>query len=214
MSRVQKGGIGLLSILVIATLFISIGVIAPQTAHAEGQMDNLEYGGTLAKRSSRDTEEVIDITENAYGQELAVTEKSQRHFNGVQPPEQMDWSLEREQILERNRRWNNPNKLSYIYLFSEMGQIIAYLPIKGKVSSVNSKLTATNQIVYYDNSYEDSVNGIVESPAMDGSYGTNGDAIFFFLTDGTYMEWASPYLLSDNPVKLSIQPLVTYEITE
>lgn len=53
--------------------------------------------------------------------------------------------------------------------------------------------------------------GVVESPSMDGSYGSNGDAVFFYLTDDTYMEWKGSYLLSDNYVKLSQEPLMTYK---
>ncbi len=49
---------------------------------------------------------------------------------------------------------------------------------------------------------------------MDGSYGTNGDGIFFFLTDDTYMEWAGKYLLCDNPIKLTQEPIMIYDITE
>ena len=75
--------------------------------------------------------------------------------------------------------WNDPNKLSYIYLFNR-DNIVGFFPIKGKVSSVNSQITNTNY--EYNNS-------TVESPSMDGSYGTNGDAVFFFLVDGSYMEW-------------------------
>ena len=47
---------------------------------------------------------------------------------------------------------------------------------------------------------------------MDGSYGSNGDAVFFFLTDGTYMEWAGKYLLSDNYIRLVQKPVLTYDM--
>jgi hypothetical protein len=59
------------------------------------------------------------------------------------------------------------------------------------------------------------MNGIaVESPQEDGSYGTNGDAIFFFSTDGTYFEWNGKYLLADRPFQLSEQPLLIYNASE
>ncbi len=54
--------------------------------------------------------------------------------------------------------------------------------------------------------------GVVESPALDGSYGTNGDGVFFFLTDGAYMEWNGKYLLSDRPVRLNKEPIMVYEV--
>lgn len=43
------------------------------------------------------------------------------------------------------------------------------------------------------------------------SYGSNGDAVFFFLTDGSYMEWNGTYLLVDRPMKLSVKPMVYSE---
>ena len=84
---------------------------------------------------------------------------------------------------------------------------------KGKVSSVNSKLTTQEQIVDdpYGRSYD--VGGkVVESPDLDGSYGSNGDAIFFFTTDGAYIEWPGVYHLSDFPLRLTTQPILLREI--
>lgn len=42
-----------------------------------------------------------------------------------------------------------------------------------------------------------------EEKQEDGSYGTNGNAIFFFDTQGVYYEWAGDYLLVDQPMKLA-----------
>lgn len=154
-----------------------------------------------------------NVGENSYGREQLFTETSQSHFNKVQPPKMLPWSLEREQLNERNLRWNDPNKVSYIYLLSDMGTIIGYFPIKGKVSSVNSKLTTNQQMIRRYNT-SSSGSGVVESPSMDGSYGSNGDAVFFFLSDGTYMEWAGKYLLCDNYIKLTQKPVLTYTVTD
>ena len=159
------------------------------------------------------------MNENSYGREQLFTEASQSNFNKNQPPKMLDWSLEREQLNDRNLRWNDKNKISYIYLLSDMGTIIAYFSIKGKVSSVNSKLTTNQQVVFQHKGAASSgddygIVGTVESPSMDGSYGTNGDAVFFFLTDGTYMEWAGKYLLCDNYIKLNQKPVLTYDIKD
>lgn len=163
--------------------------------------------------SGGEVNRIIMIEKNAYGKEQMFTEASQANFNKIQPPTTLKWSLERDNIDKRNQRWNDPNKISYIYLLSDYGTIIAYFPIKGKVSSVNSKLTTNMQVVGdYWNTGGGAV-GTVESPSMDGSYGTNGDGIFFFLTDGTYMEWAGQYLLCDNYIKLTQKPVLTYNLT-
>ncbi|GAI84502.1 unnamed protein product [marine sediment metagenome] len=92
-----------------------------------------------------------------------------------------------------------------------MGSVITFFPIKGKVSSVNSMLTTTEQIV--DGG---TVNGgywavSIASPDLDGSYGSNGDAIFFFTTEGVYCEWNGKYFLCDRPLKLTTTPILIYD---
>jgi len=173
---------------------------------------------TASSIGTEGVKDVIRIENNGYGREAVRTEQNQNILNKTQPAKKLDWSLERENLNKRLERWNDPNKLSYIYLLSNDGVIMAYFPIKGKVSSVNSKLTTTSQLVEgedYDNYSEDQRNaGVVESPDMDGSYGSNGDAVFFFLSDDTYMEWNGKYLLCDNPIKLTQEPKMLYEVKD
>lgn len=143
-------------------------------------------------------------------QEQEATEKNQSTLLSNQPPVRLDWSLEREQINKRTELWNDENKISYIYLIN-FGKVMAFYTIKGKVSSVNSQITNPNQIVKYrhlgDFSYH-----VLPSPAEDGSYGENGDAIFFFTTDGTYVEWRGDYMLADKPLKLTTPPQLIREV--
>jgi len=160
----------------------------------------------------RDSDTITTIEKSYLGKEAWFTQQNQYNLNKVQPPPRVNWSLERDNLTKRLERWNNPNKISYIYLLSDMGSVIGYFPIKGKVSSVNSKLTTTSQLLYADASVGDSASGVVESADIDGSYGSNGDAVFWFLVDGTYMEWNGKYFLSDRPVKLSIRPVMTYSV--
>ena len=82
---------------------------------------------------------------------------------------------------------------------------MAFYTVKGKVSSVNSLLTTPKQAFSYRGTVI-----IVESPQLDGSYGTNGNAIFFFTTEGAYVEWPGEYLLSDQPLKLVTPPELIY----
>jgi hypothetical protein len=143
-------------------------------------------------------------------EEQRKTEENQSRLLKVQPPPSLDWSLERENIIKRTKLWNEPNKVSYIYLVS-FGKVMAFYPIKGKVSSVNSQITNPEQIAYRRNR-ESLVT--LPSPSEDGSYGTNGDAVFFFTTDGTYVEWAGDYMLCDKPLKLSTPPQMILEVQE
>lgn len=145
--------------------------------------------------------------------EARFSEQQQTRLLAAHPQPKLTYSLERVNLTERLNRFNDPNKVSYIYLLSDTGQIYTFLPIKGKVSSVNSKLSTGEQIVPYE-SGRSAGGQIVESPQEDGSYGTNGDAIFFFTTENVYGEWNGRYLLFDQPLQLTSQPLLIYDATE
>lgn len=151
-------------------------------------------------------------TPSTVTQEQGHTKENQQRLIKAQPPVSLDWSLERENINKRTSLWNDANKVSYIYLVS-YGKVMAFYTIKGKVSSVNSQVTNVEQIVRDPYAYYQNEGGIVmPSPSEDGSYGTNGDAIFFFTTDGAYIEWAGDYMLADQPLKLTTQPELIREI--
>ncbi len=142
--------------------------------------------------------------------EQELTEENQNRLIENQPPVKLDWSLERENINRRTKLWNDSSKLSYIYLVS-YGKVMAFYTIEGKVSSVNSQITNSEQIATkreYGNRYS----GVLSSPSEDGSYGTNGDAIFFFTTEGVYVEWAGSYMLADEPLQLTTPPALVRTI--
>jgi len=139
-------------------------------------------------------------------QEQELTEANQSRLLSVQPPVSLNWSLERDQINKRTKLWNDKNKVSYIYLVS-YGKVMSFFTIKGKVSSVNSQITNPEGVYkQWGHRY------ILPSPAEDGSYGENGDGIFFFTTDGTYVEWAGEYMLADKPLKMSTPPALVRTI--
>ena len=140
--------------------------------------------------------------------EAQLTEQNQKRLIKAQKPPILKDSLERKQLIARLNRFNNPNKVSYIYL-TEFGKVMGFYTIRGKVSSVNSKLTTGEQIVNDPYKYQ-SGGKVVESPQLDGSYGTNGDAIFFFTTDGIYIEWNGNYMLCDEPLQMSTPPALVY----
>ena len=143
-----------------------------------------------------------------YHAEQAHTVANQAGLIQAQPPVTLKWSLERENINKRTNLWNNPNKVSYLYELS-YGKVVAFYVVKGKVTSVNSQVTNTAQIV--DDPYHPASH-VLPSPAEDGSYGSNGEAIFFFTTDGAYVEWKGEYQLSDQPLKLATPPLLVRNI--
>ena len=160
-------------------------------------------------------EETTKYAETTSGQEAKLTESNQARLLTTSPPPQLSNSLERENLIRRLNLLNDENKIFYIYLVS-YGKVMAEYVAKGKVSSVNSKLTTQEQIVKDPFTYRggDGMQGkVVESPDLDGSYGTNGDAIFFFTTDGAYVEWSGEFMVSDFPLKMTTPPELVREIT-
>lgn len=151
-------------------------------------------------------------SEKTQAKEVKITEEQHTRLMKSTPPPTLEFSLERENLKERLVRFNDANKVSYIYLVS-YGKIMAHYVIKGKVSSVNSKLTTGEQIVQDPYAhYEHRGGKVVESPQLDGSYGMNGDAVFFFTTDNIYVEWNGEYMLCDQPLKLTEKPTLVYEV--
>jgi len=142
---------------------------------------------------------------------------NQNKLEKARPLPQLGDSLERRNIIQRLELWNNDSKISYIYLLS-YGKVMSFHTVKGKISSGNKRLTSKNQqqkSKYYDGgNYEASVNTteIVEAPSLDGTYGTSDNYVFFWTTEGAYVQWSGEYMLSDQPLKLTAQPILIREI--
>jgi len=93
---------------------------------------------------------------------------------------------------------NDRGVMFYMYVFIEgVSQPIGYYQIN-KVSSVNSQLTNTMQVVDAGVSTVD--RHVLPSPAEDGSYGSNGDAMFGFTPDDVYLETDMHYIVSTIPL--------------
>lgn len=141
-----------------------------------------------------------EITPNkTASQEQALTEVNQSNLLQVQPPPRITWSLERDNLIKRFKLQNDRSIVFYMYLFIEgFSEPIGYYQVN-KVSSVNSQLTNTQQIV--DDPYKYQSGGqVLSSPAEDGSYGTNGDAVFGFTPEEIYIEHNMKYVVSTVPL--------------
>lgn len=133
-------------------------------------------------------------------QEQALTEVNQSNLLQVQPPPRITWSLERDNLIKRFKLQNDRSIVFYMYLFIEgFSEPIGYYQVN-KVSSVNSQLTNTMQAVDaapISRHYEFVT---LPSPAEDGSYGTNGDAVFGFTPEEIYIEHNMKYVVSTVPL--------------
>jgi len=116
--------------------------------------------------------------------------------------------LERQNLRERLIRYSDPSKLSYIYLFSAQGQLMANYTVKGKVSNTSSQLTTSETVNDYCGSGECKI--ATPAPMDDGTWGPSEDAIFFFTPEGVMIQWNSLYVLSDSPLDLTTQPVLIY----
>jgi len=141
--------------------------------------------------------------------------------NSQPTPTDINFSLERFNLIRR-AYWVNGQRekaasvicrvdrpLGYIVLFTESGSVVNRFVVDGKVSSLNSYLTA-------DSDYYEIATGATSTyrnnwlADVDGSYGENDNGIFFFTPDGKYIEWTGTYLYSDIPFEID-NPVVTWK---
>lgn len=128
-------------------------------------------------------------------------------------PTDIDYSLERYNLIRRTY-WVNGQRekanslpcevekpLGYIVLFTDNGGVIGSFIVDGKVSSLNSFLTPDSEYYEYSNYRNKWIADV------DGSYGKNDSGIFFFTTDGKYIEFTGAYLYSDIPFEVD-NPIV------
>lgn len=117
--------------------------------------------------------------------------------------------LERMNLRERLIRYSDSSKISYIYLFSDQGQLMANYTVKGKVSNASSQMTTAQTVDDYCGSGNYCPMAI-DAPMDDGTWGPSEDAIFFYTTDGVMIQTPWNYILSDAPLDLTTQPLLVY----
>jgi hypothetical protein len=125
-------------------------------------------------------------------------------------------SLERENIKRRVEFINQPDKIGYLYLLSDNGQLIKEVQVLGKVSSLNSYLTPMEDIQWFRSidlgeGYGD-LPVVTSAPDIDGTYGSNTDGIFWFTPDGVYQEWNMGYFYSAERMTFTTKPLLIEEV--
>ena len=147
-------------------------------------------------------------------EEMTFTEGNQQRMVKAVPPPKMKDSLERRNLKKYLEYWNNPNRLSYIYLMSRSGTVIVHYTIKGKVTYCSSKMTTRDQLVqspFYENGAGvANLTSKIESPGLDGSYGPSEDASFFFPSENpdVPIQWKGDYLISGVPLNIMTKPVL------
>jgi hypothetical protein len=136
---------------------------------------------------------------------IAIADNQER-LESNQPAPKLDFSLERDNQINRSKIINDKNRLGYLYLLSDDGKVVDFVVIKGKVSSTKSYLVPDETFIKH--SYG---NLTIQAPDIDGSYGENQDAIYFFEPDGNMGEWNKGYRYSTKPLKMTTQPILIRE---
>lgn len=155
-----------------------------------------------------------EIPAPTHKQEQMKTEENQSRLVAAIPPPQLKTSLERKNLVERLERINQQNMSGCIYLVSH-GTVMAFYPVRGKVTSLNAYLSGNEQIIDDPHGSFDVGSVTVEMPDFDGAYGKNAEGIFFFTADtNAYVEWAGDYLWSDQCLRMNQQPLMVRQIAE
>lgn len=148
-----------------------------------------------------------------YQEQTSDVEKQQsitKDLQQSQPtPADIDYSLERYNLIRR-AYWVNGQRekalslpcpvekpLGYVVLMLEGVGVVGNYVIDGKVSSLNSFLTPDSEYYEYSAGETSKKNNWLAD--VDGSYGENDNGIFFFTTDGKYIEWTGTYIYSDIP---------------
>lgn len=110
-------------------------------------------------------------------------------------------NAEIENIKRRLELTANPGLIGYIVLLNEMGQPVMYTGVKGKVTSGSKRLT-------HPQGWNGEMRGWAEAPSDEGTYGSSNPYVYFWTTEGQYIQWDGGYLYSDKPIRLSQAPLV------
>ncbi len=147
---------------------------------------------------------LVGCDDTEQNKEYDINAKQLGIFQNTQPIPQITYSNTRAAVIKRIERWNDPNKVSYIYLVN-YGRVMAFYTVKGSVESKKSYLSPTMKPL---SGY--SSTPVVDAPDVDGTYGDNADSIFFFNSDDVYVEWSGDYLWVDQPLQFVTQPELVY----
>lgn len=158
-----------------AAIFLGIALTAGSCSSSDGQGSAQSTGQ--------------DLTENTFAAQQKAVPYPTDQLKGA--------TQERVNLRQRLLRQNDPNHVSYLYVFS-FGKPIGYYVIKGKVSSTESQMTTSTHVENHGDT--GGGNLAYEAPGDDGSYGPNEPGVFFFTTAGVMVQTDQGYVVSDQPI--------------
>jgi hypothetical protein len=131
----------------------------------------------------------------------------------AQPAERMSYSPTRETINFWISTWDEPGKLSYVYLQNADGTMIGYYVMEGLPVNMCAALTPNYEKIEADLG---DFNGemLVPAPSVDGVYYSGGQCMTYYgkdATTGTYLEYTAGLGIN---VLLFEEPLPRYADTQ
>ena len=126
--------------------------------------------------------------------------RHQQAAEAAREAQSLDFSAgnaERENILRRARLVSQPGLTGYVVLLN-LGRPIAYYTVRGKVTSSGKRLEAPLQEYGVAGS---GANPLGPAPSYDGTYGESDHYVYFWTTQGQYVQWSGDYLYSDQPLQ-------------
>jgi len=180
-------------------IFISLVVLCCAIG-CDGQSQSAD---SVAKSENRKTQEVAAVQSKLQATPTDITTSLER-FNLIRRAYWVNGMREKAMSLP-NPIANMP--IGYVVLFTANGAVVSQFVIEGKVTSLNSYLTADYKVEYYGQGGT----AQVPLPDIDGSYGTNDKGVFFFTADGKYIETTLDYIYSDIPFNVE-NPVVRYSV--
>lgn len=196
-------------------ILIGLAVVASGCTSADWDNTNADENAKDLQDQAGSGAETDAQVGTAQWLEQKSTESNHQRLIKQEPIPRMEKSLERENLKRRYDTLNNRDQVFHVYLIN-YGKVMAYYTAKGKVSSVNSKLTNPQQTWRIPGCEEHNSGNncwvTTDAPQLDGSYGTNGDGKFFFTTDGAYVESNLKYIVSERQLNIKDQVQLTKEI--
>ena len=110
-------------------------------------------------------------------------------------------------IKSRLELTSDPGLTGFVLLMNEAGQPIMYTGIKGKITSSGKRLTRPQSLIKGDRG-SGYGHFVMNSASDEGTWGGSSPYIFFWTTGDQYIQWNGKYLYSDQPFRVSIEPLV------
>lgn len=120
-----------------------------------------------------------------------------------------DGNAEIDNIKKRLELTSNPNAMGYVVLFLDNAPI-AYYAVRGKITSGSKRLTPSAEVQYRSGGTNGNlVAAVTPTPSDEGTFGSSSEYVYFWTTEGRYIQWDGRYLYSDQPIRLRVEPIVT-----